>query len=245
MTQTATGKRSCVFLTVRMISALSGMKIHHELNHCGHPCPTDPRQPRKPDHRGRRGVGRRLLRPRRGAQRSQHRAYTRPGSFATATRRKYLGRGVLQAVDNVNEKLADEICGLDALDQTGLDQSHDRIGRDGEREKPRRPTPFWAFRWPPPMPAADYTGLPLFRYLGGVGAPLLPAPMMNILNGGKHADNAVDFQEFMVMPLGALVRRGHSLRRRDVPRLERHSPQARLRHERGRRRRIRPQPAKQ
>jgi enolase len=114
---------------------------------------------------------------------------------------KYLGRGVATAVSNVNEKLADELCGLDALDQIGLDSR--MIELDGtENKKALGANAILGISLANARAAADYCGLPLFRYLGGVGGRVVPAPMMNILNGGKHADNAVDVQEFMVMPLG-------------------------------------------
>ncbi len=114
---------------------------------------------------------------------------------------KYLGRGVTQAVESINEKLADELCGMDALDQTAIDQR--MIELDGtENKKNLGANAVLGISLAVAHAAADHTGLPLFRYLGGVGARVLPAPMMNIVNGGKHADNAVDIQEFMVMPLG-------------------------------------------
>jgi len=114
---------------------------------------------------------------------------------------KYLGRGVLQAVQNVNEKLSDELSGMDALDQPALDQR--MIELDGtENKKNLGANAILGVSLAAAHAAANYTGLPLYRYLGGVGARILPAPMMNILNGGKHADNAVDVQEFMIMPLG-------------------------------------------
>jgi len=114
---------------------------------------------------------------------------------------KYLGKGVLQAVDNVNNKLADELCGFDALDQVALDQR--LIELDGtENKKNLGANAILGVSLAAAGAAADNCGQPLFRYLGGVGARVLPAPMMNILNGGSHADNAVDVQEFMVMPLG-------------------------------------------
>ncbi len=114
---------------------------------------------------------------------------------------KYLGRGVTQAVVNVNEKLADELCGMDALDQAALDRR--MIELDGtENKKNLGANAILGVSLAVAHAAAEHVGLPLFRYLGGVGARLLPAPMMNILNGGKHADNAVDVQEFMAMPLG-------------------------------------------
>jgi len=114
---------------------------------------------------------------------------------------KYLGRGVLQAVENVNDKLSDELCGMDALDQAALDGR--MIELDGtENKKNLGANAILGISLAAAHAAADHVGLPLYRYLGGVGARVLPAPMMNILNGGKHADNAVDVQEFMVMPLG-------------------------------------------
>ena len=114
---------------------------------------------------------------------------------------QYLGRGVSKAVANVNEKLADELCGLDALDQAGVDGRMFEL--DGtENKKALGANAILGVSLALARAAADYCGLPLFRYLGGVNARLLPAPMMNIINGGSHADNAVDVQEFMVMPLG-------------------------------------------
>ena len=113
----------------------------------------------------------------------------------------YLGKGVTQAVQNVNEKLAPELCDMNALDQVALDQR--MIELDGtENKKNIGANAILGISLAAAHAAADYTGLPLYRYLGGVGARLLPAPMMNILNGGQHADNTVDIQEFMVMPLG-------------------------------------------
>jgi enolase len=114
---------------------------------------------------------------------------------------KYLGKGVLLAVENVNAKLADDLCGLDALDQTALD--HRMIEIDGtENKKNMGANAILGVSLATARAAADHCGLPLFRYLGGAGARLIPAPMMNIVNGGSHADNDVDIQEFMVMPLG-------------------------------------------
>ncbi len=113
----------------------------------------------------------------------------------------YLGRGVLQAVENVNETLADELCGLSALDQIGLDQR--MIELDGTENKGKLgANAILGISLATAHAAADHAGLPLFRYLGGAGACVLPAPMMNIVNGGEHADNDVDVQEFMIMPLG-------------------------------------------
>ena len=114
---------------------------------------------------------------------------------------KYLGRGVSQAVENVNTKLADELCGMDVLDQTALD--HRMIELDGTPNKKNLgANAILGVSLAAAHAAASHTGLELFRYVGGVGARLIPAPMMNIINGGKHADNKVDVQEFMIMPLG-------------------------------------------
>ena len=114
---------------------------------------------------------------------------------------KYLGKGVLQAVENVNDKLADELCGMNALDQVGVDYRMLEI--DGsENKKNLGANAILGVSLAVAHAAADHCGLPLFRYLGGAGARLIPAPMMNVVNGGEHADNAVDIQEFMVMPLG-------------------------------------------
>ncbi len=114
---------------------------------------------------------------------------------------KYLGKGVLQAVENINGKLADELCGMDSLDQVALDQR--MVDLDGsENKKNFGANALLGISLANAHAAAAHCGVPLFRYLGGVGARLLPAPMMNLVNGGEHADNDVDVQEFMVMPLG-------------------------------------------
>lgn len=114
---------------------------------------------------------------------------------------KYLGKGVLKAVENVNERMADELCGMDGRDQIAVDSR--MLELDGtENKKNMGANAILGVSLAVAHAAADYCGLPLYRYLGGTGARLLPAPMMNILNGGQHADNAVDVQEFMVMPLG-------------------------------------------
>jgi len=113
---------------------------------------------------------------------------------------KFLGRGVSLAVENVNEKIAGEIEGYDALEQADIDQR--LINLDGsDNKKNLGANAMLGVSLAVAHAAAAYSGLPLFRYLGGVGAKILPAPMMNIVNGGAHADNKVDVQEFMVMPL--------------------------------------------
>lgn len=115
---------------------------------------------------------------------------------------RFLGKGVLQAVDNVNTVIAPEIIGLDALDQVGLDQA--LIELDGTSNKGRLgANAILGVSMAAAKAAANALDLPLYKYLGGINAKELPVPMMNILNGGKHADNNVDIQEFMVMPVGA------------------------------------------
>ncbi|MCE9546011.1 MAG: phosphopyruvate hydratase [Planctomycetia bacterium] len=113
----------------------------------------------------------------------------------------YMGKGVGQAVHNVNTVLDDALCGMDALDQAGIDAR--MIELDGTPNKKNLgANAILGVSLAVAHAAADHCGIPLYRYLGGVGARLLPAPMMNIVNGGQHADNSVDVQEFMVMPLG-------------------------------------------
>ncbi|MCL6589343.1 MAG: phosphopyruvate hydratase [Firmicutes bacterium] len=115
---------------------------------------------------------------------------------------RYLGKGVQKAVDNVNEEIAGEIVGLDALDQVTVDKT--MIEMDGTPNKSKLgANAILGVSMAVAKAAATSLGLPLYRYLGGVNAKQLPVPMMNILNGGKHADNSVDLQEFMVMPVGA------------------------------------------
>ena len=115
---------------------------------------------------------------------------------------RYGGKGVLHAVENVNEAIKPNIVGLDALDQRGLDAA--LIELDGTENKGRLgANAILGVSLAAAKAGADLLGLPLFRYLGGVNARWLPVPMMNILNGGKHADNNVDLQEFMIMPFGA------------------------------------------
>jgi enolase len=115
--------------------------------------------------------------------------------------RRYLGRGVLDAVGNVEEMIAPALRGMDPYDQVGIDRA--MIDLDGTANKSRLgANAILAVSLATARAAAEDCGLPLFRYLGGAGARTLPVPMMNILNGGAHAANNVDFQEFMVMPVG-------------------------------------------
>lgn len=115
---------------------------------------------------------------------------------------RYGGKGVLKAVDNVNEKIADEIIDMDAVDQVEIDQL--MIELDGTPNKENfGANAILGVSLAVAKAAAETLEIPLYRYIGGVNARTLPVPMMNILNGGSHADNNVDFQEFMVMPVGA------------------------------------------
>jgi len=115
---------------------------------------------------------------------------------------RYLGKGVLKAVNNVNTILADEIVGMDILDQQLIDQT--MIKLDGTPNKGNLgANAILGVSLAVAHAAAQLTNQPLYRYVGGVNARTLPIPMMNILNGGSHADNSIDFQEFMIMPVGA------------------------------------------
>ncbi|HEV3250955.1 MAG TPA: phosphopyruvate hydratase [Puia sp.] len=114
----------------------------------------------------------------------------------------YQGKGVLKAVANVNNIIAEKVLGWEVADQAGLDQL--MISLDGTPNKSKLgANAILAVSMAAAKAAAQETGLPLFRYIGGTNAKTLPIPMMNILNGGAHADNKIDFQEFMVMPVGA------------------------------------------
>ncbi|HVA73960.1 MAG TPA: phosphopyruvate hydratase [Acidimicrobiales bacterium] len=115
---------------------------------------------------------------------------------------RYLGKGVGRAVANVNGEIADSVIGLEALDQRGLDSA--LIDLDGTANKGRLgANALLGVSLAVAHAAADEVGLPLYRYIGGAGAHVLPVPMMNVINGGAHADNNVDLQEFMIVPVGA------------------------------------------
>ncbi|TKC15270.1 phosphopyruvate hydratase [Robertmurraya kyonggiensis] len=115
---------------------------------------------------------------------------------------RYLGKGVQKAVDNVNNIIAEEVIGLDVTDQVGIDRL--MIELDGTENKGKLgANAILGVSMAVAHAAADSVGLPLYRYLGGFNAKQLPTPMMNIINGGSHADNNVDFQEFMILPVGA------------------------------------------
>lgn len=117
-------------------------------------------------------------------------------------KKKYVGKGVLKAVKNVNSTIAPLLLGYDVADQTGIDQL--MIELDGTENKGKLgANAMLAVSMAVAKAAAEEANLPLFRYIGGTNAKTLPIPMMNILNGGAHADNKIDFQEFMIMPVGA------------------------------------------
>ncbi|MEN9895749.1 MAG: enolase, partial [Pseudomonadota bacterium] len=116
--------------------------------------------------------------------------------------KRYLGKGVEKAVDSVNTEIFDAIGGLDAENQIQIDQIMCEL--DGTPNKSRLgANAILGVSLAVAKAAADASGLPLYRYVGGPNARLLPVPMMNIINGGAHADNPIDFQEFMIMPVGA------------------------------------------
>ena len=115
---------------------------------------------------------------------------------------RYLGRGVLKAVQNVNEQIAKELIGISVYEQTYIDSLLLKL--DGTENKSKLgANATLAVSMAVAKAAAEEAGLPLFRYLGGVNGSVLPMPMMNIINGGAHADNKIDFQEFMIIPVGA------------------------------------------
>ena len=115
---------------------------------------------------------------------------------------RYLGKGVLQAVENINTEISEAIIGLDAQEQAFIDQT--MIELDGTENKSRLgANAILAVSMAVAKAAAEESGLPLYRYFGGMGPMQMPVPMMNIINGGEHANNSLDIQEFMIMPVGA------------------------------------------
>ncbi|RLQ96674.1 phosphopyruvate hydratase [Falsibacillus albus] len=115
---------------------------------------------------------------------------------------RFLGKGVLKAVENVNELIAPELIGFDVTDQVGIDKA--LIELDGTENKGKLgANAILGVSMAAARAAADFLGVPLYQYLGGFNSKQLPVPMMNIINGGEHADNNVDIQEFMIMPVGA------------------------------------------
>ncbi len=161
-----------------------------------------------------------------GASTGEHEAM----ELRDGDKQRYMGKGVLKAVKNVNTEIAEALAGADAGDQRRLDRK--MIKLDGTENKSRLgANAILAVSMAAARAAAASYGLPLYRYLGGSGANTLPTPMMNILNGGAHADNNVDFQEFMVMPVGAesfsqALRWGVEV----FPHAERRTQEARLQH---------------
>ncbi len=133
-----------------------------------------------------------------GASTGEHEAV----ELRDGDKRRYLGKGVTRAVENVNDTIAREVEGLDSLDQSEVDAT--LLALDGTPNKSKLgANALLAVSLATARAAAAYLEVPLYRYLGGANARTLPVPMMNILNGGAHADNNVDFQEFMVMPVAA------------------------------------------
>ena len=133
-----------------------------------------------------------------GASTGAHEANERRDGDA----KRYKGKGVLEAVAAVNGELAEAIVGFDATEQVGIDRT--MIEMDGTPNKSRLgANAILGISMAVAKAAAEYTGQPLYRYIGGTSAHVLPVPMMNIINGGEHADNPIDIQEFMIMPVGA------------------------------------------
>src|ERR687890_176740 len=133
-----------------------------------------------------------------GASTGEHEAV----ELRDGDKRRYAGKGVTRAVENVNDQIAREVEGLDALDQAEVDAT--LLALDGTKTKSKLgANALLAVSLATARAAAVFLELPLYRYIGGANARTLPVPMMNILNGGAHADNNVDFQEFMVVPVGA------------------------------------------
>ncbi len=133
-----------------------------------------------------------------GASTGEHEAV----ELRDGDKRRYLGKGVQKAVANVNRQISQAVIGQDALRQIEIDRT--MLELDGTANKSRLgANAILAVSMATARAAADYLELPLYRYIGGVGARTLPVPMMNIINGGAHADNNVDFQEFMILPVGA------------------------------------------
>jgi enolase len=133
-----------------------------------------------------------------GASTGEHEAV----ELRDGDKQRYLGKGVLKAVQNVNDVIAPALEGFDALDQAEVDRA--LLELDGTDNKSNLgANALLAVSMATARAAATYLEIPLYRYLGGPNARTLPVPMMNIINGGAHADNNVDFQEFMVVPVGA------------------------------------------
>ena len=133
-----------------------------------------------------------------GASTGEHEAW----ELRDGEKDKYLGKGVLKAVNNVRDKIAEAICGMDALDQVAIDRTMIALANSANK-KELGANAILGVSLAVAHAAAAQLDLPLFRYLGGPNAKVLPVPMMNIINGGAHSDAPIDFQEFMIMPKGA------------------------------------------
>src|SRR6185503_18599380 len=133
-----------------------------------------------------------------GASTGEHEAW----ELRDGDKKRFLGRGVTKAVANVNNAIAKEIVGLDATDQVRIDKAMIALDRTANKAK-LGANAILAVSLANAHAAANQLGLPLFKYLGGPNAKVLPVPMMNIVNGGAHSDAPIDFQEFMIMPKGA------------------------------------------
>ncbi|MSU41474.1 MAG: phosphopyruvate hydratase, partial [Pedosphaera sp.] len=132
-----------------------------------------------------------------GASTGEHEAI----ELRDGDKKRYLGKGVLKAVHNVTEKIAPTLLGLDALDQIAVD--HAMLALDGTETKSKLgANAILAVSLANAKAAAETLGQPLFRYIGGPNAKVLPVPMANVINGGAHSDAPIDFQEFMIMPHG-------------------------------------------
>ena len=165
----------------------------------------------------------------------------RRSSCATAATR-YLGKGVESAVEAVNGEIFEAIGGMDAENQIQIDRT--MIELDGTPNKARLgANAILGVSLAVAKAAAEAAGLPLYRYVGGASAHVLPVPMMNIINGGAHADNPIDFQEFMIMPVGAeTLPRGAALGRGNLPHAEEGAEGGRPQHQCRRRGRLRAEP---
>ena len=132
-----------------------------------------------------------------GASTGEHEAI----ELRDGDKKRYLGKGVLKAVENVNRKLGPAITGMDALDQAAIDKC--LLEADGTPNKSKMgANAILGVSLANARAAADVLGMPLWRYLGGVGARVLPTPLMNVVNGGVHADSGLEIQEFMIVPHG-------------------------------------------
>ena len=188
--------------------------------HRGRRRPRDPRLARQPHRRGRGRPRRRHDRPGGGPSRAPRPEPSRRSSAVTATRAATSARASQKAVDAVSTRSARELVGFDASEQRLVDA--EMIDLDGTANKEKLgANAILGVSLAVARAAADSAGLPLFRYVGGPNAHVLPVPMMNILNGGAHADSNVDIQEFMIAPIGAaIVPRGAALGRRGLPRAQ-------------------------